>query len=200
MITLYGSLRSRASRCAWALNELGVEYKRDLLPDMGHKKPEFLKINPAGKAPALTDGVVTLSESLAINLYLAQRYGKGKLWPGNDADQAQALQWTLWAATEAEPSTLTIAVERLFKPEDQRNEAKAKEAEAALQPRLAYLDAYLKGRSHLIGDSFTIADLNVACVLAATLVSKVDLSPYPEVQRWLTTTAGRDAYTKAREG
>ncbi len=199
-ITLYGSLRSRASRCAWTLNELGVDYQRDLLPDNGVKSPGFLKINPAGKAPALTDGNVTMSESLAINLYLAEKYGKGTLWPNNEADQALTKQWTLWAGTEAEPSTVAIAVERIFKPEDQRNEAKAKEAEETLKPRLAFLDEQVKGKDHLVGDHFTIADLNVACVLAATLISGVDLAPYPEAKRWLMATAGRDAYTKARGG
>ncbi|MDA0369299.1 MAG: glutathione S-transferase family protein [Proteobacteria bacterium] len=199
MITLYGGLRSRASRCAWALNELGVDYQRDLLPDGGHKKPEYLKINPAGKAPALKDGDVVMSESLAINLYLARKYDNG-LWPSSEADQAAVQQWTIWAACEAEPSALTIAVERFFKPEDQRDEAKAKEAEETLKPRLAYVDSQLKGKKHLVGGSFSIADINVACVLASTMITNVDLSPYPDLKRWLTETAGRAAYTKAREG
>jgi len=198
-ITLYGSLRSRASRCAWALNELGVDYKRDLLPDNGHKKPAFLKINPAGKAPALTDGDVTMSESLAINLYLARKYDNG-LWPSSEADQAAATQWTVWAACEAEPSSVAIAIERIFKPEDQRNDAKAKEAEETLKPRLAYIDSQLKGKDHLVGDALSIADINVASVLASTLVTNVDLAPYPDLKRWLNATANREAYKKAREG
>jgi len=199
-ITLYGSLRSRASRCAWALNELGIDYERDLLPDNGVKSPAFLKINPAGKAPALTDGDVTMSESLAINLYLAETYGKGTLWPDDAVAQARAKQWTLWAATEAEPSSVAIAIERLFKPEDQRDEAKAKAAEETLKPRLAYFDGEVKGKDHLVGDRFTIADLNVAATLASNLLTGVDLDPYPEAKRWLMATATRDAYTKAREG
>jgi len=199
MITLYGSLRSRASRCAWALNELGVDYQRDLLPDGGHKKPDFLKINPAGKAPALKDGDVVMAESLAINLYLARKYDNG-LWPSSEADQAAALQWTVWAACEAEPSAVTIAIERLFKPEDQRNDAKAKEAEEALKPRLAHIDSQLKGKDHLVGGALSIADINVASVLASALVTNVDLGPYPDLKRWLTATANRPAYKKAREG
>lgn len=200
MITLYGSLRSRASRCAWTLNELGIDYERDLLPDNGHKKPEFLKINPAGKAPALTDGDVTMTESLAINLYLAQKYGQGSLWPNGEADRALATQWTLWAATEAEPSAVTIAIERMFKPEDQRDAAKAAAAEEVLKPRLELFNAAVTGKDHLVGDGLTIADINVTSTLASTLITGVDMDPYPEAKRWLTAHATRDAYTKAREG
>jgi len=139
-----------------------------------------------------------MSESLAINLYLARKYDNG-LWPSSEADRARAEQWTMWAAAEAEPHTVTIAIERMFKPEEARDEAKAKAAEEALAPRLTYIDSYLEGRDHLVGDQFTIADLNVACVLASMLVTNVDLAPYPNLARWLTATATREAYTKARE-
>lgn len=199
MLTIYGNTRSRATRCVWALNELGIDYKRIALDHVAgeNKTPEYLALNPAGKVPTLVDGDVVMSESLAINLYLARKYDNG-LWPSSEADQARAEQWTIWAAAEAEPHTVTIAIERMFKPEGTRNEAKAKAAEEALSPRLAYIDAYLKRRDFLVGDQFGIADLNVACVLASLLVTKVDLGPYPDLTRWLTTTAARDAHTKAR--
>lgn len=200
MLTIYGNARSRATRCVWALNELGVDYERNALDHVAgeNKTPEYLALNPSGKVPTLVDGDVVMSESLAINLYLARKYDNG-LWPSSEADRARAEQWTMWAAAEAEPHTVTIAIERMFKPEDARDEAKAKAAEETLAPRLAYIDAHLQDRDFLVGDQFSIADLNVACVLASMLVTNVDLAPYPDLARWLTATATRDAYTKARE-
>ena len=200
MLTIYGNTRSRATRCVWALNELGVDYERNALDHIAgeNKTPEYLALNPSGKVPTLVDGDVVMSESLAINLYLARKYDNG-LWPSSEADRARAEQWTMWAAAEAEPHTLTIAIERMFKPEDTRDEAKAKAAETALGPRLAYIDAHLKGRDFLVGDQFSIADLNVGCVLASMLVTNVDLAGHPNLTRWLTATATRDAYAKARE-
>ncbi|MBT5263431.1 MAG: glutathione S-transferase family protein [Rhodospirillaceae bacterium] len=200
MLTIYGNTRSRATRCVWALNELGVDYERNALDHIAgeNKTPEYLALNPSGKVPTLVDGDVVMSESLAINLYLARKYDNG-LWPSSEADRARAEQWTMWAAAEAEPHTLTIAIERMFKPEDARDEAKAKAAEEALGPRLTYIDAHLKDRDFLVGDQFSIADLNVGCVLASMLVTNVDLAGHPNLTRWLTATATRDAYAKARE-
>ena len=200
MLTIYGTARSRAARCVWVLNELGIEYEHIALDHVTgeNKTLEYLALNASGKVPTLVDGDVVMSESLAINLYLARKYDNG-LWPSSEADRARAEQWTLWAATEAEPHTVTIAIERIFKPEDMRNEAKARAAEEALVPSLTYIDAYLKHRDFLVGDQFGIADLNVACVLASLLVAKVDLKPYPDLARWLTKTTTRDAHTNVRK-
>ena len=199
MLTIYGNARSRATRCVWALNELGIDYEHNALDHVTgeNKTPEYLALNASGKVPTLVDGDVVMSESLAINLYLARKYDNG-LWPSSEADRARAEQWTLWVATEAEPHTVTIAIERIFKPEDTRNEAEAKAAEEALVSRLTYIDAYLKHRDFLVGNQFSIADLNVACVLASLLVTKVDLGPYPDLSRWLIKTTTRDAHIKAR--
>lgn len=181
MPTIYGNARSRATRCVWALNELGVEYDRVKLDHVAgeNKTPEYLALNPSGKVPTLVDGDVVMSESLAINLYLARKYDNG-LWPSSEADRARAEQWTMWAAAEAEPHTVTIAIERMFKPENARDESKAKATEEALAPRLSYIDGYLEGRDFLVVDHFTIADLNVGCVLASMLVTNVDLGPHPQ--------------------
>ena len=81
MLTLYGVPASQASRCMWALEELGVNYQLELVrPYEETNTPELKTLNPNGKIPVLVDGDLTLWESLAINLYLAQRYGS-PLWP-----------------------------------------------------------------------------------------------------------------------
>ena len=113
MMKIYGSIVSRASRNAWAAEETGTDY--EVVPldfrKAEHKAPAFLAINPAGKMPALVDGDVVMSESLAINLYIAQTYGKGSLWPAGAKDQARCLQWSMWAGAELEPMSVRERLE-----------------------------------------------------------------------------------------
>jgi glutathione S-transferase len=185
MIEIYGVARSRACRCLWALEELGLPYQHhafDWLTDA--KQPEYLKLNPNARVPCLRDGDFVLFESLAINLYLGRRYGLGTLMPAEVLDEARVLQWTLWATNEIEPSLSMVNHHRTNLPEAEREPAVADAAEANLIAPLKVLDATLAGRDNLLGSSFSFADLNVASVLSTALVARVDLSPYPNVTTW----------------
>ncbi len=78
MIKLYGSSMSRAGRSLWALEEAGVKFEHVPVGFTGEtRKPEYLKINPNGHVPALDDNGTFLWESMAINLYIAEKYGEG---------------------------------------------------------------------------------------------------------------------------
>ena len=76
MLRLYGNAKSRASRCLWMLEEMGVPYelveKSTRAEDL--QSDEYLRLNPNARIPTLVDGEVVLWESMAINLYLAQKY------------------------------------------------------------------------------------------------------------------------------
>ena len=118
-ITLYGIPQSRTSRCLWLLEELGVPYENVPVSFIGDaQKPDFLKINPNGRVPALDDDGLVLFESLAINLHLARKYDGGKgLWPKTADDQSRAVQWSIWAMTELEPPVMKLLMNRAFLPE-----------------------------------------------------------------------------------
>jgi glutathione S-transferase len=197
MIKIYGQIMSRAPRCLWALEETGVAYEHIPVNQMAGEgqKPEFLAINPNGKVPALVDGDVTLFESMAINLYLARRYGKA-LWPASEADQARAIQWSFWGMTEIEPPLVTLLMHMMFLPESERKPDRVGEANAALPRPLAVLDAHLKDRAYLLGDTFTIADLNLASIFSLAHLVKVDLSPYANVSRWMGQCLSRPGFRK----
>ena len=200
-IKLYGIPLSRASRCLWLLEELGVPYENVPVSFVGDaQKPDFLKINPNGRIPALDDDGLILFESLAINLHLARKYDGGKgLWPKSADDQSRVIQWSIWAMTEAEPPVMRLLMNRVFLPEAQRNEAEAQAGEQALQKPVRVLDGALAGRPYLLGDAFTVADLNVSAVLGwAPTLGKVKLDGTPNVAAWHARTSERPALARAR--
>jgi glutathione S-transferase len=194
MIKLYGIAQSRAARSLWMLEELGVPYENVPVSFMGDvQKPEYLKINPNGHIPALEDDGLVLFESLAINLHLARKYGKG-FWPQSLDDQSRAIQWSIWAMTEAEPPVMKVLMNRVFMPAEKRDEKEAKLGEEALRKPVRVLEGALAGRPYLLGDAFTVADLNVHGVLGwAPTLGKVSFSDTPNVEGWLKRCADRPA-------
>ena len=199
-IKLYGIPQSRASRCLWMLEEIGVPYENVPIHFVGDaQKPDFLKINPNGRIPALDDDGLVLFESLAINLHLARKYDGGKgLWPKSADDQSRAIQWSIWAMTEAEPPVMRVLMHRAFLPEPQRNESEAKAGEQALQKPVGVLEGALGARPYLLGDSFTVADLNVHAVLGwAPTLGRVKLDGAPKLSGWLRRCGERPALARA---
>jgi glutathione S-transferase len=199
-LTLYGIPASRTYRCLWMLEELGVAYENVPTHFTGEaQKPEFLKINPNGRVPALDDDGLVLFESLAINLHLARKYDGAKgLWPKSADDQSRAIQWSVWAMTEVEPPVMQMLMNRVFLPEPQRNEAEAKLGEQALAKPVAVLEGALRGRPHLLGDGFSVADLNVHAVLGwASSMGRMSFDATPNVAGWLKRCAGRPALARA---
>ena len=198
MAKLYGTSKSRSARSLWALEELGVKYEHIATEVPKAKGPDHLKINPNGHIPALEDDGVVLFESQAINLYLAEKYGKNSIWPASVEDHGRTYQWSFWAITELEGHFLTILSHKLFLPADQRDEKKAAAAADALKGPLGVLEGALKGHDYLLGSKFTIADLNVAGVLVFGTYVKFDHSATPAVQAWLQKCFERESFKKVR--
>ena len=198
MLKLYGTSKSRSARSLWALEELGLKYEHVPVEVAKAKSPEHLKLNPNGHIPVLEDDGKIFWESMAINLYLAAKYGKTPLWPESHEDRGHAVQWSFWGMTEAEPHLITILRNRMLLPPEQRNEQAATAAVAAMQGPLKVLDGALKGRDHLLGKDFTIADLNLSAVMSFAMFAKLDMTATPAAQAWLGKCLGREAFKKAR--
>jgi glutathione S-transferase len=199
-LKIYGVARSRAFRTLWMAAELGLPYelvKTDF--EGGTRTAEFLKLNPNGHIPVIDDDGLVLWESMAINLYLAKKYSSGNLYPTNLEGEALAWQWSFWGMTEVERHALTALLNRIG-PEDKRDAAAADAAEHALAAPLEVLDGTVRpeGR-YLIGERFTVADLNVAGILAWARQARVDLASFPHVQAWLRACHDRPAARAARE-
>ncbi|MGC2442102.1 glutathione S-transferase family protein [Candidatus Binatus sp.] len=198
MTKLHGTSRSRSARSLWALEELGVNYEHNPMPTTDAKSAAHLKLNPNGHVPVLEDDGVVLWESMAINLYLADKYGKDSMWPSNAAGRAAAYQWSFWAMTEVEPHLITVLRNRVMNAPDQRDEKAASAAVEALKAPMNALEEALKGKEYLLGKTFTIADLNVAAVMSWIPMMKLDLSSTPNVAAWLQKCLGREANKKVR--
>lgn len=207
MITLYGAYRSRASRPLWLLAELGqpfhhvpvIQVYRLSDPSAADApfntaSPGFLAINPQGQIPAMQDGDLILTESLAICQHLARQHG-GPLAPANPVEAALTDQWALFGATALEAPGLdilyTITDGLADTPE---GASKITEASAKLTSPLTRLEAHLASHDWLLGSRFTVADLMVAECLryAASHQPLIDL--YPHTSAWLARCQARPAF------
>jgi glutathione S-transferase len=199
-LKIHGAPRSRTFRNLWAAEEAGIPYENFPVDSQkGSKQPGFLAINPNGRIPTIEDGDLVLFESLAINLYLAKRYAAGSLYPSRIEDEARAWQWTLWGATEIETPLIEMVSNRAALPPEKRDESIAAAAEAKLPRPLAVLDAHLARSPYLLGDAFTIADLNVSALLYSAWFNKIDLSRWPHIKAWLDRCLVRPAALRARK-
>ncbi len=194
---LFGISGSRALRALWGIEEVGIDYEQvPVTFGADSKAADYLVVNPNGRIPALVDGDVRLFESMAINLYLAKRYG-GALYPTNANDEAQAWQWSVWGISEIEPLQMQIVVQKLFTPQDKRNPKVVEAASKALQRPLKVLDAALAGRDWLIGKQFSVADLNVAAVMQLMKMIQFSYAEHANVQRWADACYARPALARA---
>ena len=161
MITLYGTSKSRASRSMVALEELGLSYTHVPLFQNGITAADrdvLRHLNPNARVPVLDHDGVIVWESMAINLYLADAYG-GPLWPDDVRDRARGVSVELLGAGRNGPARLAESVAHARRPSSWRWCNRERLA------TLRILDAALTGRSYLIGDAFTFADLNVAATI-----------------------------------
>ena len=191
IVTIYGMPQSRAARVLWMARELGVEHANDPVHFQKTRESAALaSANPNQRIPALVDGNFTLFESLAINLYLAKKYGAGTGFESPTLEhEALVTQWSFWAMAEVEKPLLALLM-AVFG----RGDGKEAEHTVALERPLKVLDSHLGGRAWLVGTAFSTADLNVAAVLAWAFPAKLDLSKYPRVAEWLGRCTARPAF------
>lgn len=201
MIKLYGISTSRAGRCVWALEEIGLDYQQVPIHfnDGGTRTPEYRAINPNERIPTLIDGDLVLYESMAINHYLADRYDGG-LKVHTPESAARALMWSFWANNEVENLLRPLLRNRLFLEQADRDSEQGDLAAAQIEKPLRILDDALQGRDFLLGDRLCVADLNVSHGLFWISLAGVDLGEHSNLEGWLARLADRSALQKAWGG
>jgi len=164
---LYEFAPTRSIRARWTLQELGVEFETITVNLIAgeHRRPEFLRINPAGKLPVLVDGDLVLTESVAIVLYLAEKYPEKGFLPADLARRAQVNRWLLFAATELEQPLWRISRHTALYPEEKRLPGDVVLARQEFKEMAAVLERHLQGRQFVVGDRVTVADFVTAYTL-----------------------------------
>ena len=164
---LYEFGPTRSIRVRWTLQEMGVPFEPVTVNMMAgeHRSPEFLKINPAGKLPALVDGDFVLTESIAMVLYLAEKHPDKNLMPKDLRERAQVYRWLLFTTTEIEQPIWRIARHTNIYPKDKRLPAEIALAREDFAPMAKLLEDHMTGRTFVATDHVTVADF----VLAYTL-------------------------------
>ncbi len=164
---LYEFPPTRSIRPRWVLQELGIPFDsiqvRPQSPET--QTPEFRRMNPSGKLPLLVDGDFAITESVAICLYLADKYPEKRLFPTGLRERGEAYRWLLFAATELEQPLWRISRNTFLYPEGQRVAGDIPIAQREAAEAGAIVDAHLTGRAFMVGDHATIVDFVMAYTL-----------------------------------
>lgn len=181
---LYEFAFTRSIRARWTLQELGVDFEPISVNLFAGEalRPEFLQLNPAAKLPVLVDGDFVLTESAAIVLYLAEKYGK--FLPADARGRAEVNKWLLFTVTELEQPLWRIAKNEFLYPEEQRLAADIALAGEDFRRMADVAEKHMQMRTFVVGDSVTVADF----VLAYTLdwASEVQLlDRYPQLTAYM---------------
>jgi len=192
-ITLYHSPASRAFTAYWMLEELGVPFsvKTVDIRKGEQKAPAYLKLNPAGKVPTLTDGEVVVSENPAIAIYLADRYGYGTLAPKiDDPDRGPYLKWMVFSTAVVDP-VATLHEKKIDLPGFEFSFG-------AFDDMVGVLTGVLKDREFLLGERFTAADVVLGGTLSRLLYQKI-LPEEPVLLDYNDRLTAREAFHRAAD-
>ena len=200
-LILWGNGASRANAVHWMLHELGLDYEKRLIGSRTGETqtPEFLCLNPAGKIPVLEDGDLLLTESAAINTYLALNYPtETSLVPLGPRQRAKYDQWCFFAMTELDAQSLYIVHKHTTLSYVYGEAPTAVEAAKQTFVRQAGVMslAFDDGRSWIMGDEFSAADILLTNCLAWGHRYGLEISA--RLLEYLDRSTNRDAYKAAR--
>ncbi|MGI2259301.1 glutathione S-transferase family protein [Shewanella sp. GXUN23E] len=168
MITLYGIPRSRSLRVSWVLEELKLDWQyRYINMSKGeNREPAYLAVNPSGKVPALKDGELVMTESAAIAMYLAEKYGNGQLLPApGTAASARHHEWISFITTELEQPLWTMGKHKFALPEAYRHKEFLPVAVYEFDKAAQLAEARLPETPFLLGNELSVADILLAHTL-----------------------------------
>lgn len=196
MYTLYYAPGAANMAPHAALEEIGAPHKLVKL-DLGagdQRKPDYLKLNPKGRVPLLSDGDYGLSEAAAIILYLADRHPAGGLAPQDPQARGHFYQWLLYLTNTLQPAFVEFFyAERRF--EDKAQQAALKKlSEQRLNDMLAYVDESLAARGpYLLGQTFSAADLFLHMLARWSRWLDKPAYRYPAIKRCVDLVKARPA-------
>jgi glutathione S-transferase len=197
MLKVWGRRNSiNVQKVLWCCAELDVPFERVDLggPFGGNTDPDYLRLNPNGLVPTISDEGFVLWEANVIVRYLAAKHGAGSLWPGDLSVRADADRWmdwqmgTLWAAMRP----VFVGLVRTRPEERDRTSIEAARKETAETWRI--LDSHLADRDYVTGSSFTMGDIPLGATAYRWLQLEVEGPPLPNVRAWYERLCERPGF------
>ncbi|GBC09077.1 hypothetical protein RclHR1_00860015 [Rhizophagus clarus] len=197
-ITLYTGVSKNGVKASIVLEELGIPYKVKHISfkDKEQHEPWYLKINPGGKIPAITDGDFHVFESAAIGIYLCENYDpEGKLLPKDPKLKSQVIQWVMFEASGLGPAQAQAIY---FAAYSQEKVPQAIERFVNLTKEYYYvLNNALEGKEYLVGNKFTLADsMCYPWVRSHFIIGIQSIDEYTNLTSWIARIDARPATQK----
>jgi glutathione S-transferase len=196
MLQIFHAPRTRSFRIVWLAEEMGLSYEIKA-ERVGEPSSELLAINPTGKLPAICDDKTTMGESVAILLYLTQKYGPSPLaLMPNHRRYSDYLQFLVFGeASMAAP--LNPVLRTLFSaPEDQKQNFTVEAAKSIFRARIKELENQLDKGDYMAGD-FTAADISVGWSLGLGATLGLDTAYSLPVKAYFSRLQERRAFQTA---
>ncbi len=180
----------------WTIAELKLEHVRHNIGGTfgGLDSSEYGAINPNRLVPAMNDNGFILWESNAIIRYLCRQYGHGALHPADPQQCALADQWMEWFKSTVMPSLYPAFWGLIRTPEKEQNHEQIRASARLTGEKLKILDRHLEGRSFILGDDFTMADIPLGAILYRYYHLNIERPSLPNIEAWYNQLQQRDAY------
>jgi glutathione S-transferase len=209
MFTLYTTPLSANGRKALAVcHHLGLKPAVEIVNvyEGEGQTPEYLAIHPLGKIPTLVDGDLTLSESNAILLYLAEAYGDCRLWSREPKRRADIARWLFWESAHWQPTLIAlpglanVVAGLLGRPLGGGVPAEASWTDPSFAPLVRFLDEHLRRHTFLAGDELTLADFSVAAMMMYARPARFPFGSFPSIRAWHARIEALEAWKATAAG
>jgi glutathione S-transferase len=197
VLRIWGRSNSiNVQKVLWCCGELGIDYERIDVggPFGGNREPEYLRLNPNGLVPTISDGGFVLWESNAIVRYLAAKHGMGMLCPEDLAHRADADRWMDWQLGSLWANLRPAFIALVRTPPENRDPAQIASSIEKTSGTWAMLDAHLAARDYVTGPAFTMADIPLGVTAYRWFSLNIARPPMPNLEAWYERLCARSFY------
>lgn len=198
MIKIYNFPRgARGVRLFWQCEEMGLAYETEAVTFPPSEA--YRALNPLGNVPFLQDGKVAINESVAIMLYLAERYGPTPLLPKSDPGRlARVLQMTVLGEASIGGALNALMAAKFGAPEADKRNWSVGMLEARVEQFLGYVESVLGERAYLVGEDLTLADICIGTAFGMWR-GALDKTLSPKLGAYQQRLQARPAYARAQD-
>ncbi|WP_432473187.1 glutathione S-transferase family protein [Amphritea sp. HPY] len=193
-ITLYHCHEARSMRVLWLLNELGLEFRLQVMPFTELRSEQYLAIHPLARVPALQDGDLILYESGAICQYLCETYSPERMGrPVGHPERPQWLQWLHYAETLAVHGASLVQQHLVIYDPQLRSATVQKLERKRLEKGLELLNNHLQHQDYLLQGGFSTVDIAVGYSIHLAQYF-TDIKQFPQLNEYYQALKQRPAF------